>query len=66
MIDGPRVPPASGAPATSLVILLHGYGSNGDDLISLAPYWRSALPRTAFVAPNAPEPCPGTGAAWSR
>jgi phospholipase/carboxylesterase len=59
MIDGPRVPPASGAPATSLVILLHGYGSNGDDLISLAPYWRSALPRTAFVAPNAPEPCPG-------
>jgi len=59
MIDGPRVAPASGAAAQSLVILLHGYGSNGDDLISLAPYWREALPTTAFVSPNAPEPCPG-------
>ena len=59
MIDGPRVAPASGAAAKSLVILLHGYGSNGDDLISLAPHWRGALPTTAFVAPNAPEPCPG-------
>ena len=59
MIDGPRAPPASGGAPTSLVILLHGYGSNGEDLISLAPYWRDALPGTAFVSPNAPEPCPG-------
>ena len=58
-IDGPRVAPASGRAATSLVVLLHGYGSNGEDLISLAPYWRDALPATAFVSPNAPEPCPG-------
>jgi len=59
MIDGPRVPPAHGAPVRSLVILLHGYGSNGEDLISLAPYWRGVLPGAAFVAPDAPEPCPG-------
>jgi phospholipase/carboxylesterase len=59
MIDGPRVAPASATAPKSLVILLHGYGSNGDDLISLAPYWRDALPETGFVAPNAPEPCPG-------
>ena len=59
MIDGPRVAPASGAAVQSLVILLHGYGSNGDDLISLAPHWRGALPNSVFVAPNAPEPCPG-------
>jgi phospholipase/carboxylesterase len=58
-LDGPRVAPASGGAARSLVILLHGYGSNGEDLISLAPYWRDALPHTAFVAPNAPEVCPG-------
>ena len=58
--------PASGEAARSLVILLHGYGSNGEDLISLAPYWRDALPATAFVAPNAPEPCPGApgGSQW--
>jgi phospholipase/carboxylesterase len=59
MIDGPRMGPASGEPARSLVILLHGYGSNGDDLIGLAPHWRGALPATAFVAPNAPQLCPG-------
>jgi phospholipase/carboxylesterase len=59
MIDGLRVAPASGAAARALVILLHGYGSNGADLISLAPYWRDGLPGAAFVAPNAPEPCPG-------
>jgi phospholipase/carboxylesterase len=59
MIDGPRVPPVTGA-AQSLVILLHGYGSNGEDLIGLVPYWRDALPTTAFVSPNAPEPCPGS------
>jgi phospholipase/carboxylesterase len=58
-LDGPRVAPASGGVARSVVILLHGYGSNGEDLISLAPYWRDALPETAFVAPNAPEICPG-------
>jgi phospholipase/carboxylesterase len=58
-IDGPRVLPASGAAPESLVILLHGYGSNGDDLIGLAPHWQGALPATVFVSPNAPEPCPG-------
>jgi phospholipase/carboxylesterase len=58
-IDGPRAPPASGRAPTSIVILAHGYGSNGEDLIALAPYWRAALPQTVFVAPNAPQPCPG-------
>ena len=58
-IDGPRVSPASGRAPTSIVILAHGYGSNGEDLIGLAPYWREALPDTVFIAPNAPQPCPG-------
>jgi phospholipase/carboxylesterase len=57
-LDGPRVPPASGRAPRSIVILAHGYGSNGEDLIGLAPYWRQALPDTLFIAPNAPEPCP--------
>jgi phospholipase/carboxylesterase len=65
-LNGPSVPPASGAAPRSLVILLHGYGSNGDDLIGLVPYWRAALPDTLFLAPNAPQPCPGTatGRQW--
>jgi phospholipase/carboxylesterase len=57
VLDGPRVPPLSGN-ADSLVILTHGYGSNGEDLIGLVPHWREALPNTAFVSPNAPEVCP--------
>jgi phospholipase/carboxylesterase len=41
------------------VVLLHGYGANGDDLIALGEVWQSQLPEVAFVAPNAPETIPG-------
>jgi len=57
-LDGPRMPPARGGKPDALVILLHGYGSNGADLISLAPYWAKALPGAAFVSPNAIEVVP--------
>lgn len=65
-LDGPVALPASGGAPHSLVILLHGYGSNGQDLIGLAPYWRAALPHTLFIAPDAPQPCPGApgGRQW--
>jgi phospholipase/carboxylesterase len=56
-LDGPRRPPAAGGKPASLVILLHGLGSDGDDLIALAPYWSRSLPHTAFVSPHAPFPC---------
>ena len=58
ILNGPRVATASGRAARSMVILAHGYGSNGADLIGLAPYWRDALPDTVFIAPNAPQVCP--------
>lgn len=57
-LDGPRQPPARGGKPDALVICLHGYGSNGADLISLAPYWAKALPGAMFAAPNAIEPIP--------
>lgn len=57
MIDGPRLPPASGGKAKNLVVLLHGYGADGNDLIGLGREWASLLPDTAFVSPHAPEPC---------
>lgn len=62
-LDGPRLAPLSGTPPRSLAILLHGYGSNGDDLISLAATIQPALPETAFVAPNAPSQIPRMAAA---
>jgi phospholipase/carboxylesterase len=46
------------------VVLCHGYGSDGNDLIGLAPHWRQALPGTAFVSPNAPERIAGAGYQW--
>ncbi|MDP3172833.1 MAG: dienelactone hydrolase family protein [Phenylobacterium sp.] len=58
-LTGPIVLPASGGAPKAMVILLHGYGSNGADLIGLAPYWRDALPDVVFLSPNAPQPCPG-------
>ena len=56
-LDGPRAAPASGGPAESLVILLHGLGADGNDLISLAPELARLLPSAAFVSPHAPFPC---------
>lgn len=56
-LDGPRLPPRSGGPARQLVVLLHGVGADGADLIGLAPVLAEALPDAAFVAPDAPFPC---------
>jgi len=56
-LSGPSQPPASGGKPKQLVVLLHGYGSNGDDLIGLAPFFAQALPDAEFLSPNAPFPC---------
>ncbi len=45
------------ANADSMVVLLHGLGSNGQDLISLAPFWAKSLHSTVFVSPDAPFSC---------
>jgi phospholipase/carboxylesterase len=54
--DGPRIAPRSGT-AKQLVVFLHGYGADGNDLIELGRLWQPVLPDAAFVAPDAPEPC---------
>ena len=58
-IDGPRMTPGSGGAPKQLVIFLHGYGADGNDLMSLGQHWRSVVPNAAFVSPHAPEPCAG-------
>lgn len=63
-LTGPTLAPARG-PATHLVVLVHGYGADGNDLIGLAPHWQSLLPTVAFAAPNAPTRTPGApGYQW--
>lgn len=56
-LDGPRLGPASGSAPRGLVVLLHGYGSDGNDLIQLGAEWQKMLPDVAFVSPHAPERC---------
>ena len=56
--NGWRLAPAAG-PATSLVVLLHGVGSNAQDLVPLADIWREALPQTAFTSLDGSEPFDG-------
>jgi phospholipase/carboxylesterase len=65
-IDGPRFGPASGGKADSLIVLLHGVGADGNDLIELAPILGEHLPGTAFVSPHAPFPYDGApmGRQW--
>ncbi|WP_026872011.1 alpha/beta hydrolase [Inquilinus limosus] len=54
---GPRLAPASGRAPKALIVLLHGVGADGQDLIGLAPYWAQQLPEAEFLAPDGPEPC---------
>ena len=53
-IDGPSIPPKDGGAPEQLVILLHGIGADGNDLIGLVPLYQRVLPKAFFVSPNAP------------
>lgn len=55
-LDGPRLEPRSGT-AKQLVVFLHGYGADGNDLIDIGRAWQQLLPDAAFVSPHAPRPC---------
>jgi phospholipase/carboxylesterase len=62
--DG-RKAPRSGQ-IKSIVVLIHGYGADGADLLGLADPLGPHLPDTLFAAPDAPEPCTGNpfGRQW--
>ena len=56
-LSGPEFGPASGGKPKQLVILCHGLGADGNDLIGLAPHYAKVLPNAIFVSPNAPFQC---------
>jgi phospholipase/carboxylesterase len=56
-LSGPSRPPAAGGKPRRLIILLHGLGADGNDLIGLAPHWARLLPDAESLSPNAPFPC---------
>ena len=49
--------PSSKSSPKNAVILCHGYGGDGNDISILANYWKTFLPDTLFVCPDAPEIC---------
>jgi phospholipase/carboxylesterase len=55
IVNGSSLQPLSGGSPKQIVLLLHGYGSKGADLITLAPHWQRDLPDALFLAPNAPQ-----------
>ena len=64
-LDGPSIPPKNRV-AKQLVVFLHGYGADGNDLIAIGKQWQNLLPDAAFVSPHAPHPCAQapTGRQW--
>ncbi|HET6469742.1 MAG TPA: dienelactone hydrolase family protein [Geminicoccaceae bacterium] len=56
-LHGPSMAPRAGGSPRQIVVLLHGVGADGNDLIGLAPMLAERLPRAAFFAPDAPYPC---------
>lgn len=65
-LDGPRIEPRAPGAARQLVVFLHGYGADGNDLIEIGRAWQGAMPHAAFVSPHAPHPCSQspTGREW--
>lgn len=66
VLDGPRLRPRNGGAPDCLVVLLHGYGADGRDLIDIGNAWADLLPGAMFVSPHAPDPCAGApvGRQW--
>lgn len=64
IVNGASLQPRSGEPPKKIVVLLHGFGSSGTDMISLAPQWQDAMPDTLFLAPHAPQRCGMMGAGF--
>ena len=59
-LSGPEIGPASGGPAKKIIVFVHGYGADGNDLISLGQHFAQAVPDAAFISPNAPYRCDGS------
>ena len=54
---GPVIPPAHGDAPTQVMMLLHGWGADGNDLTDLALRYSIQFPNMAFFVPNGPDPC---------
>ena len=56
-LDTKLIKPESDKEIKNIVVLLHGYGGDGNDIAQVTLNWKRFLPNTLFVCPNAPEKC---------
>ena len=56
-LEGPFVPAPATADDEAILILLHGWGADGRDLIDLAGPLQAELPYLHLFTPHAPAPC---------
>tara|TARA_S200000501_G_scaffold372335_2_gene417151 strand:+ start:55 stop:714 length:660 start_codon:yes stop_codon:yes gene_type:complete len=60
------IEPDNGEKIDNVVILLHGYGGDGQDISMLTLNWKRFLKNTLFLCPNGPQRCAinPTGYQW--
>ena len=65
-LDSTIIKPENNSEIKNAIILLHGYGGDGEDISMLSMNWKRHLPNTIFVCPNGHEVCPinPTGYQW--
>tara|TARA_Y200000002_G_scaffold337092_1_gene305646 strand:- start:349 stop:999 length:651 start_codon:yes stop_codon:yes gene_type:complete len=51
------IEPENNKKINSAIILLHGYGGDGNDISTLSLNWKRFLPHTIFICPNGHESC---------
>jgi phospholipase/carboxylesterase len=56
-LDSTIIKPESNIRIKNAIILLHGYGGDGNDISMLSLNWKRHLPNTVFICPNGHEPC---------
>ena len=56
-LDTKLIKPVSDNEIKNIVVLLHGYGGDGNDIAQVTLNWKRFLPNTLFICPNAPEVC---------
>jgi phospholipase/carboxylesterase len=57
-LDSIIIKPEEGTEIKNAIILLHGYGGDGNDISMLTLNWKRHLPNTVFICPNGHETCP--------
>ena len=56
-LDSTIIGPEKNEDIKNIVVLLHGYGGDGEDISMLSLNWKRHMPNTIFICPNGHEPC---------